>query len=263
MKLSTFALLSVISSASAVARPSVSISVTDGSADGLEGFDPTVSWSSSTAAGDVDLSYGIDASVAQTSDIASLPKNIWGKASGSVAGWGVSARAEFEGTDFSQADVDIDVENDCGFKVHVDATASENFSVDKVEATNSFDVDGGSVTVNPRYAVGSGDADVVVSYNKDDTSVEITASQDNQEITISKQVDDDNRVAPTLTSAGSISVEWERTLAGGNSLTTTVTPNEAVDFEWKDDQWTASINVGIDGASVTGTNVSVKRDVAF
>jgi len=262
MKLSNFALLSVIGSACAMEKPSVSICVKDGSYSGLCGLDPTVSWSGSTSAGDMDIEYGVEATPSATMDISSLPKNIWGKATGSVAGWGVTARAEFEGTDFSEADVDIDLSGE-GVDIHLDATAGGGFAVNNVEATSSFDVDGGSVTVTPSYDVGSGDADVTVTYDKDDTSVKVVASADEQSLTISKQIDAENRVAPTLSSGGSFSVEYERSLGGGNSLTTTVSPNESIDMEWKDSEWTASISMPVDGTEIKGTNVSVKRDVSF
>merc|ERR1712232_1193180 len=89
------------------------------------------------------------------------------------------------------------------------------------------------------------------------------ASADEQSLTISKQIDAENRVAPTLSSGGSFSVEYERSLGGGNSLTTTVSPNESIDMEWKDSEWTASISMPVDGTEIKGTNVSVKRDVSF
>jgi len=94
-------------------------------------------------------------------------------------------------------------------------------------------------------------------------SIEITASQDAQSVTFSQQIDDDNRVAPTLASNGDISLEWERDLGGGNSLTATLKPNESVDLEWEDDSWTANINLPIDGTDITGANVSIKREVNF
>lgn len=147
---------------------------------------------------------------------------------------------------------------------HVDASfGSEGSSVDKIELTKNFDADGASVTVNPRYTVGSGDADVVVSYSKDDVSVEVTASQDSQSITLSKQIDDDNRIAPTVTSSGDISVEWERSLGDDNSITATLLPKESVDVEWNDSGWTASIKADLDGYSLSGTSVSVKKNVDF
>merc|ERR1712238_146433 len=111
--------------------------------------------------------------------------------------------------------------------------------------------------------VDSGDSDVVMGYVKDDTSIEVTASQGEQSITISKQIDDDNRIAPTIGSNGDFSVEWERALGDGNTLTTTLTPNESVDVEWKDDAWTASFNMPLDGTSITGVTASIKRNVYF
>ena len=36
-----------------------------------------------------------------------------------------------------------------------------------------------------------------------------------------------------------------------------------VDMEWKDSAWTANINMPIDGNSISGANVSVKREVNF
>lgn len=59
----------------------VQISVRDGSFDGLDGLDPTLSWQSSSKAGDLDISYGVEAAARPTTDLASLPRSIWGKAS--------------------------------------------------------------------------------------------------------------------------------------------------------------------------------------
>jgi len=261
MKTSALALLAIIGSASAN-LPSLSISVSDGSFADLGGLEPTLKWSAEGKAGDLDIAYGIEADARPTADLSSLPKTIWGKASGDIGGWGVTAKAEFQGTDFTAADIEIDAVND-DLTVHVDARSDGEFSVSKIEATKSFDTDDAAVTVTPRYDVGSGSSDIVVSYVKDDTSVEITASQDDQSITVSKQVDDDNRVAPTIGSNGDFSVAWERSLGDDNSLTTTLTPNESIDVEWNDGAWEASINMPLDGTSITGANVSIKRDVNF
>lgn len=262
MKLSVFALLAVVSYASASKRPVLSIKVADGSHDSISGLDPTLSWSSSTEAGDIGVEYGIEASATPTSDIGSLPKNIWGKASTDLGAWGVSARAEFQGTDFSQADIEVDASDETS-TIHVEAVAgSEGVTVGDVTATKTFDADGAEVVVTPRYNFDSGERDVVLSYSKDDTSIEVTASEENQSVTLSRQIDDVNRIAPTVTSDGAFSVEWEKSLDSG-SLTTTVTPNEGLNFEWNDNSWTANIDIPMDGTDITGTTVSVKRDVSF
>merc|ERR1712157_190103 len=105
--------------------------------------------------------------------------------------------------------------------------------------------------------------DVVVNYSTDDTNVKLTASADSQEVTISRQIDDDNRVAPTINNNGDISVEWERSLGDDSSLTATLKPNDSLDVEWKDDAWTANVNMPLDGTDITGANVGIKRVVSF
>lgn len=91
----------------------------------------------------------------------------------------------------------------------------------------------------------------------------LTASADAQSLSISQQLDDDNTITPTFTSGGDISVEWERSLGDDNSLTATIKPNDSVDLEWKDADWTANINMPVEGTSITGANVSIRRDVTF
>jgi len=240
------------------------VSIKDGSFDGLEGLDPTVSWSDSTKSGDLDLTYGIEASIRPTSDIASLPKAIWGKASTRISDWDVTARGELDGQDFSRADVTLDASNlNSDLSLHVDATANGEFLINNVEATKGIDQDGARITVTPRYNVQTEEKDVVITYAKDKTSAKITASPDAQEITLSQQIDSQNRIAPTFNNVGDISVEWERTLKAGGSVTTSLTPNKEIDVVWKDGEWTASVNMPISGTDILGANVSIKRDVEF
>jgi hypothetical protein len=260
----TIAFLALIGAASA-GKPQLSISVKDGNYGGLDGLNPTVSWEGSGSAGDLDLSYGIEASATPTTDIASLPKSIWGKACGDISGWGVSARAEIDPQSPDSAAVELDANNaDVDLSVSLQANAGgDGVSVNSVEATKGLDVNGARVTVTPRFNLDSDEKDVVVNYSTDDTSVKLTASADSQEITISRQIDDDNRIAPTVNNDGDFSVEYERSLGDDSSLTATLKPNDSLDVEWKDDAWTASVNMPIDGTNINGANVSIKRDVKF
>jgi hypothetical protein len=285
MKFSLYALAAIVGVASA-GKPQLSISVRDGSFDGLDGLDPTLNWEGSTRSGDIDLSYGVESSVRPTSDIASLPRSVWGKAAANVAGWGVSARAEVDAQERSSAALEFDANNaDADLSLRMVASAGNGFDVRSIEATKGLDVNGARVTVNPRYSVADESADVVIGYSNEQTNVELTASADNQEVsvshqldntnikltasaanqevTISQQIDANNRVAPTLSRNGDISVEWERSLGDDNSLTAKLRPNDSLDVEWKDDAWTANINMPLDGASISGANVSIKRDVNF
>ena len=242
----------------------IQISVRDGQFNGLDGLDPTVSWSDSSSAGDLDISYGVKAAVRPTTDLASLPRSIWGRAKTDVSGWGVSARAELDGQNFSSADVELDAENaSADLRVHVDATAGSNMVVKSVEATKGLNQNGARITVTPRFNLETDDKDVVVTYSKDKTDLKLTASANNQELTVSQQLDADNRIAPTVNNNGDISVEWERRLSDSSSLTANLKPNDSLDVEWKDSAWTANVNMPIDGANVKGVNVGIRRDVEF
>jgi hypothetical protein len=265
MKVSSFALLALCGTASA-GRPQLSIQVRDGNFADLDGLEPSISWGGESSQGDMDIEYGVDLAARATADIGSLPKKIWGKASRDIGGWRTSARAEMKNGALDAADIEIEAnseENDLGLKMFASAGKGTGFSVSRVEATKGMDVDGARVTINPRYNVDAEDGDVVVGYKKDSTEVEVTASRDDQKVLISQQVDDNNRVAPSISRNGAISLEWERKLSDDSSVTTTLRPNEAVDVEWKDNAWTANINVPIDGTNIGGTNVSIKRDVTF
>jgi hypothetical protein len=262
MKLS-IALLAFLGVALA-GKPQLSISVKDGNYGGIDGLSPTISWEGSSAAGDVDLSYGIETSAHPTSDLASLPKNVWGKASSSVSGWGISARAEVDAQKMDSAELELDAGNeDVDLSVRVVASAGRDFSVNRVEATKGFDANGARVTVNPRFNLDTDERDVVVNYSNEGTSIKLTASVDSQEVTVSRQLDDDNRIAPTVNNNGDFSLEWERRLGDDSSLTANLKPNDSLDVEWKDDAWTANVNMPIDGTNINGANVSIKRDVKF
>ena len=271
-------------------------------------MDPTLNWEGSSKSGDVELAYGIESSVRATTDIASLPRSFWGKASTNVAGWGVSARADVDGQDRSNADLAFDADNkDADLSLRLTASAGGGFNVRRVEATKGLDVDGARVTINPRYNVESEEADVVLGYDNgntnvrltasadnqevnvkhrmdntnleltasadnqeitvdhqvDKTNIRLTASADNQEVTISQQLDADNRVAPTINNRGDVSVEWERNLGDDSSLTAKLKPNDSLNVEWRDQAWTANVDMGLDGANIKGANVHIKRDITF
>eukprot|EP00980_Cylindrotheca_fusiformis_P028494 scaffold22604_cov130-Cylindrotheca_fusiformis.AAC.16 len=307
MKFSLLALAAIAGTAAA-GKPQMTIKVRDGNFEGLDGLDPSVSWEGSSSSGDIDLTYGVEASAQPTTDLASLPRNIWGKASTNVAGWGVSARAERNMKDGSDAGIELDMDNaDADVSLRLVASAGDGFSVNRVEATKGLDVDGARVTVNPRYNLGTEEADVVVSYDNgatnvkltasvdnqevsathnmgdtivgvtasadnqevtldhtmDKTNIKLTASADNQEVTVRQRIDDLNTIAPTINNKGDMSVAWERSLGDDGSLTATLKPNESLDIEWNDRDWTATVNCGLDGVNVDTANVSIKRDITF
>ena len=164
----------------------------------------------------------------------------------------------------STANIELEVENEEEeVSIKICGTAGQNFAVSNVEATKAFDSNGATITVNPRYDIAAEDGDVILGYSADKTVVEVTASRASQTISVAQQVDDDNRVTPSLSSDGSITLEWEKQLGDDKSVTTVLKPNESVDVEWKDDSWTANVQLPIDGTEIKGANVSIKREVTF
>eukprot|EP00980_Cylindrotheca_fusiformis_P028495 scaffold22604_cov130-Cylindrotheca_fusiformis.AAC.17 len=82
----SIAVLALASTCVYAGRPQ--IKVRDGNFEGLDELDPSVSWEGASSSGDFDLTYGVEVSAQPTKDVASLPRNIWGKATTNVAGWG-------------------------------------------------------------------------------------------------------------------------------------------------------------------------------
>jgi len=224
MKFTLFALASVLASANAVAKPSLSISVCDGKYDGVDGLDPTLSWSGASAAGDVDLEYGIEAAVRPTTDVASLPKKVFGTLKTNLAGWGVSAGAT---KDMGSGDTDIEV-NAANEEVDlsVQVVASIDGGVDTISATKNMDLDGASLSITPKYSLASEEADVVVTYANDDTSVELTASADSQEVVIN-HIMGDTKVQLTA-SKDAQEVVLDHTMDNTNIVLTASADNQEV-----------------------------------
>jgi hypothetical protein len=188
MKFSLFAIAAVLASAEAITKPSLSISITDGNFDGVDGLDPTLTWSGESSAGDVDLAYGIEAAARPTTDLASLPKKVFGTLKTNVAGWGLTAGANRDMAS-GATDLTLDADNsDADLSVKVIATADGG--IDSISATKGLKIDGASLTITPSYSLASEDADVVVTYDNGDTNVELTASADSQEVVIKHDMGD-------------------------------------------------------------------------
>ena len=137
--------------------------------------------------------------------------------------------------------------------------------VNFVEVSKGFDNDGNRVTVNPRYNVDYKHADVVLTYDAHDhdTLIKVTASKDDQVVTISQKLNDENIISPTIGRDGSLSLAWDRKLGEDNTIRTTLNPNRSVDVEWRDSDWTANVNFPMDESDVRGATVHIKRDIKF
>mmetsp|Transcript_46770 Transcript_46770/g.141679 ORF Transcript_46770/g.141679 Transcript_46770/m.141679 type:complete len:247 (-) Transcript_46770:81-821(-) len=242
------------------------VNVRDGTFSPLEGLDPSIKWSTSGSVSDFDYEVGCDVTARATTDVASLPKSLFAKVGRNVAGWGISARADvdLDADSVDHADVDVRASNDdldLGLKML--ATAGSESSVNKLEVSKGFDdVLDGKISINPRYDVQSSSADVVLSYESEKNGAKLVASMDDQTLTVSRQVTDDDTIAPSISSSGDVSLQWKRSLDAGQ-ITTTLKPSDSVNVKWEDGAWTANIEAPMDGMSVEDMNVSVKRKIDF
>lgn len=178
----------------------------------------------------------------------------------------MNAKADISDRDYTSANVVVELENvKADLSVKASATAGSTNSLQRLSLTKGFSVPGQArMTVNPRYDIPSKTGDITVGYGNRLTAVEVNGSLTEQSVKLSQQLDSKNRIAPSFAvQSRKLAIEWERDLGSGNTLTTTLRPNESLDVNWKDGEWEANIEVPIEGKNVNGPNVSIKRDVTF
>ena len=141
--------------------------------------------------------------------------------------------------------------------------SGSNSLMNKVQATKVFKDPTKTISITPRYNLEIEEGDIIVNYKQDKAEFEIIASKTLQQITLSQQLNSNNRVGTTLTNYGDISVEWEHCY-DGKIVTSCLKPNESLDVSWKDGGWVADFNLPMDGIlDVKGLNVSIKKQVTF
>jgi hypothetical protein len=253
-------LFSISNVSAGINTPQLSISLQNGNYGGLEGLDPSLSWSSSASAIGCDFEAGLETGVRPTLDIASLPKSIWGKIRRDIAGgWGVSARGK----------VSLDGSGSGGYSIEAassDADASLVLSGAKdglrtVSVNKGLDLLGGSLSINPRYDIPSSSADVTLGYDSNGTSVTVKASGSAQSLTVSQQVTDNDTLIPSINSAGEVTLGWKRNISADSAITTTLKPNDSINIKWEDGSWTAVIDTPLEGYSTGDVSIGIKRKV--
>jgi hypothetical protein len=195
---------------------------------------------------------------------------MWGRASRVFANrYALSARLDVDFQSMDRVDFEIDGEDDeTDIKMRLLGRAGTSSllsgtSVGHVEFTKGFDNNGNRVTVNPRYNVDYQHADVVVTYDADDTLIKVTASRNDQVVTISQKINEENMISPTIGRDGSLSLAWDRKLGDSSSIRTTLNPNRSIDVEWRDAAWTANVNFPMEENDLRGATVHIKRDIKF
>ncbi|GFH52486.1 hypothetical protein CTEN210_08962 [Chaetoceros tenuissimus] len=72
-----------------------------------------------------------------------------------------------------------------------------------------------------------------------------------------------NRITPSVTSNGDVSVAWRKSLDGGNSVTTTLNVNDSVSVQWQDGPWTATFSSPMDGIKTGDIDVKINRKLSL
>lgn len=238
--------------------PKLSINVKDGNFDGFSGFDPSLSWSTASSFGGLDIHAGLDATLTDIlkPDIFTLPRRVWGKVSNTFYGWRVSIASDLKSNESPKLDL-IASESELDLSFQMIASKTRGFT--DLNMKKDFDVFGGRLSLNPRINIQSlSSTDVVVDYDVGSTLVTLQASKSNQKLTVSHYVNENNCIIPTLSTSGAMSLAWKKSLSGSNSITTLLEPS-SVNVKWVDGAWTAKFNTSLKGISTDGLDVSVKR----
>lgn len=98
----------------------------------------------------------------------------------------------------------------------------------------------------PRFNFAMGKADVTVEYECDSTRVRVDADMDNQKITLSQRIDDDNIISPSISSDGDMSLEY-RGVVGDGVLTANYHPSDSIGVRYEEGSWVAKADIPIEG----------------
>ena len=108
-----------------------------------------------------------------------------------------------------------------------------SLSISNMEVVKGVELSGAKISVKPRFNLLTSKPDVILTYNKANTGVQLQASANTQKLTVSQTVSENSVITPTVSSSGAISVDWLLRVDQDNTVTTTVTPNDSVAVLWK------------------------------
>jgi len=249
--------------------PKISIDLRNGSFDGLQGFDPIVAISDELE-NDVDgesLSYGLSCNFAN-GDLSTFPKSGWGKYSkvSSKNGWGVSAKVDFQvASVLESVDLEVNAENegeDIGATLI--ARAGDLAAIKSFDVTKGFKAYDGKVTINQSWDFEDGSSQLRVERKGENSSLEWISSKSKESaLKLTRYIGKSNKISPCVTSNGVLSLDIEvGDESGDHSLNTSINGN-TVGVAWSDGDWQALFSIPLDGNTITGTNIGVKREIVF
>eukprot|EP00815_Leptocylindrus_aporus_P003173 CAMPEP_0116061358 /NCGR_PEP_ID=MMETSP0322-20121206/7034_1 /TAXON_ID=163516 /ORGANISM="Leptocylindrus danicus var. apora, Strain B651" /LENGTH=258 /DNA_ID=CAMNT_0003546295 /DNA_START=130 /DNA_END=906 /DNA_ORIENTATION=- len=230
--------------------PSLSVSITDGTFDGLQGLAPSLSWKGSSSFDDVDVDYGC---VVSTSASKELKKAVWTKV---VFGLGDLAITTFANVkDLTGATLAVKAGySPANLDLTTVAKVGKGSAIKNISMRKGFSLLGGELNLRPSLKPEQMETAVGASYENGPTSIAITSNDVGQRLKISREFGS-TVVSPIFKSDGTTALELSRTLEDGNSISAFVDQNKDVVFKWKDNGWTAELETSI-GSSDTKMKIS-------
>lgn len=191
-------------------------------------------------------------------DTGEMPFTVWGKVKSTLMGWNVAARVSADSTNINKLGLDVQASGGpVGTGIQVTGSADADALTAKiasVKLSQSVQALGGSLTVEPGYNLNAEKANVKVVYGIDGTAVVVNADATTQMVTVLQQLGDNNRIAPSITSDGDVTLEYRRAIQTG-SLTATLKPKDSVNLRWADGKWMVNVNAPIEGVGINAEGI--------
>lgn len=256
------AALFLFAGSASAGKPELSITLSDGSYGNVKSaVNPVVSLSGEGGG----IEYGA------TVDLASdgMPKSVWGQTTTCSGGWGLKTRVELtQGKyDFAGGDAGAYVTlqaNDDDEETYLwsSAAVSQGNGVRSLKAGGKkiLSTSVGKFMVAPRHDFETSSTQVVLGYEKDDTSAYLTVSEDDKDLLVNQKIDDTYSASLKAGAGGFISASVTGDTDMG-STKLTVTPDD-LDVEISNDGWVAGINCDKNLASAEPT-VRFSKSLTF
>uniref|UniRef100_A0A7S2SA22 Uncharacterized protein n=1 Tax=Eucampia antarctica TaxID=49252 RepID=A0A7S2SA22_9STRA len=255
--------------ASSDSKTPVAIRVKDGKVDNIEGFDDPFTYSLKGNTAGIDTEVGVNVNLDLTSaslDGITMPYSFWGTVGRKIGGWNLSARSDVDLEDIKSAGFDASSSNE-EWDTSIRILASTD-GVNNVEMKQGISLFGGDskILINPKYDLKASKGDVEIGYYASDTgtAIKVEANAEKQKLIVSQQITDTDRIAPSITADGKFSFQWQKSLTSdGDSVTTTISPNDSISLKWQDGPWTANFRTPFNGFEIGELDVSISRKVPF
>lgn len=245
------------SSAEAPTTGKVSASIRDTTVDGLEGLNINIAAPFKVQDYVVGFKYWLG-------DLKKAPESLFARKTFDTFGEG---SVTFD-ADFNVKDNVLDVEGEWNSKeygLNVFAKGDTANKMNKVEATKDFTVDGKQLSLKAMYDFTKKMWKGAANYKFGDGitfDVECDSDAKDPRIELTKEIDDQNEIAPAFNVAtGKLSYGYKRKWAGG-FVKSTLSPGEKIDIELEDNGSTGTwkVNTAIPLENDAKPKVSITRD---